>query len=215
AMNSKDTNKKTARIPKCVRCRNHGFAVELKGHSGKCQFLACACWKCSLITERTKIMAKQRGIRKSQPDDGDRPTDTSDPAHFPWKYILTEMPQNNTYSGEWFGTALPFQLSSHFSDSYVYPAFLVSLQLPPTGTLKEAVGFPYLPPSVQAYSPEPGVPPESLVSYYTSYPSYPWVWEECIPKPHHYTLSNGENNNGPEVPSSQLGHDQGITGIRK
>uniref|UniRef100_A0A8C1TY90 DM domain-containing protein n=1 Tax=Cyprinus carpio TaxID=7962 RepID=A0A8C1TY90_CYPCA len=55
-----------ARSPKCARCRNHGFVVQLKGHSGQCQFKQCLCWKCSLINERTRILASQRRIRSGQ-----------------------------------------------------------------------------------------------------------------------------------------------------
>ncbi|KAA0718885.1 Doublesex- and mab-3-related transcription factor B1 [Triplophysa tibetana] len=54
---------KVARNPKCARCRNHGLVVPLKGHSGQCQFKTCVCWKCSLIAERTKILASQRRIK--------------------------------------------------------------------------------------------------------------------------------------------------------
>lgn len=64
----KATTRKVVRNPKCARCRNHGFVVQLKGHAGKCPFSPCDCWKCSLITERTKIMAIQRRMGKNQKD---------------------------------------------------------------------------------------------------------------------------------------------------
>uniref|UniRef100_A0A8C7S328 DM domain-containing protein n=1 Tax=Oncorhynchus mykiss TaxID=8022 RepID=A0A8C7S328_ONCMY len=73
---------KSPRNPKCARCRNHGFIVQLKGHSGQCQFLKCNCWKCSLIAERTKIMAFQRRIKKTNKEESalnltwSRPGDT-------------------------------------------------------------------------------------------------------------------------------------------
>uniref|UniRef100_A0A8C8IAB4 DM domain-containing protein n=1 Tax=Oncorhynchus tshawytscha TaxID=74940 RepID=A0A8C8IAB4_ONCTS len=73
---------KSPRNPKCARCRNHGFIVQLKGHSGQCQFLKCNCWKCSLIAERTKIMAFQRRIKKTNKEESalnltwSRPSDT-------------------------------------------------------------------------------------------------------------------------------------------
>ncbi|XP_062849859.1 doublesex- and mab-3-related transcription factor 1-like [Trichomycterus rosablanca] len=55
---------KEVRSPKCARCRNHGLLVLLKGHAAKCSFAECRCWKCSLISERTRIMARQRSIKK-------------------------------------------------------------------------------------------------------------------------------------------------------
>uniref|UniRef100_A0A671K8C9 DM domain-containing protein n=1 Tax=Sinocyclocheilus anshuiensis TaxID=1608454 RepID=A0A671K8C9_9TELE len=71
---------RAARSPKCARCRNHGFVVQLKGHSGKCPFKQCLCWKCSLINERTRILASQRRIRSAQGNESpgtDRPEQTS------------------------------------------------------------------------------------------------------------------------------------------
>nr|WCK10538.1 doublesex and mab-3 related transcription factor B1b [Acipenser schrenckii] len=61
-----DIAEKRLRTPKCARCRNHGFTVQLKGHSGKCAFMHCQCWKCALIAERTQIMAVQRRMKKEQ-----------------------------------------------------------------------------------------------------------------------------------------------------
>ena len=45
---------------RCVRCRNHGSVVPLKGHARTCPFSGCTCLKCTLITQRTKIMAGER-----------------------------------------------------------------------------------------------------------------------------------------------------------
>lgn len=80
APNDRITAGKAARTPKCARCRNHGFAVLLKGHSGKCQFRQCVCWKCALINERTKILASQRRIKSVQGHESpatDRPEQTA------------------------------------------------------------------------------------------------------------------------------------------
>uniref|UniRef100_A0A672P593 DM domain-containing protein n=1 Tax=Sinocyclocheilus grahami TaxID=75366 RepID=A0A672P593_SINGR len=75
AQNNRITAERAARSPKCARCRNHGFVVQLKGHSGKCPFKQCLCWKCSLINERTRILASQRRIRSAQGND--RPEQTA------------------------------------------------------------------------------------------------------------------------------------------
>lgn len=61
------------REPKCNRCRHHGVIVPLKGHMRRCPFLNCGCWKCNLITQRTRITAIERSLRaesKEQRTDG-------------------------------------------------------------------------------------------------------------------------------------------------
>uniref|UniRef100_A0A3Q3CWC3 DM domain-containing protein n=1 Tax=Haplochromis burtoni TaxID=8153 RepID=A0A3Q3CWC3_HAPBU len=52
-------------LPKCARCRHHGIIVPKKGHTKICPFLKCQCWKCYLITERTKIAALQREMKRA------------------------------------------------------------------------------------------------------------------------------------------------------
>ncbi|KAL6031977.1 hypothetical protein STEG23_035332 [Scotinomys teguina] len=51
------------RVPKCSRCRNHGYLVPVKGHAGKCRWKQCICDKCYLIIERQKIMAAQKVLK--------------------------------------------------------------------------------------------------------------------------------------------------------
>lgn len=64
------------RQPKCTRCRHHGIIVPQKGHVKFCPFLKCDCWKCYLITQRTRITALQRNLKRTHtkpPDRGQRP----------------------------------------------------------------------------------------------------------------------------------------------
>ncbi|CAJ1082778.1 doublesex- and mab-3-related transcription factor B1-like [Xyrichtys novacula] len=57
---------KVRQQPKCCRCRNHGTIVLQKGHASVCPFRLCVCWKCRLISERSRINTLQRNLRKAQ-----------------------------------------------------------------------------------------------------------------------------------------------------
>ncbi|XP_034401322.1 doublesex- and mab-3-related transcription factor B1-like [Cyclopterus lumpus] len=56
------------RKPKCTRCRHHGIIIPQKGHIRYCPFLKCDCCKCYLLTQRTRLTALQRSLKKAPHD---------------------------------------------------------------------------------------------------------------------------------------------------
>lgn len=71
------------RQPKCSRCRHHGIVIPKKGHTKLCPFRSCECWKCYLITQRTRTVALHRNLAKARNTAGAKPrpgTGGSNPA---------------------------------------------------------------------------------------------------------------------------------------
>lgn len=66
----------------CVRCRNHGLKIILRGHKQYCPYAACACDKCRFTAEQQRQMRLQNAIRRAETHDrngtpGRRPRNSS------------------------------------------------------------------------------------------------------------------------------------------
>lgn len=53
----------------CVRCRNHGMKVTLRGHKQYCPYASCSCDKCRFTSEQQRQMRLQNAIRRSEATD--------------------------------------------------------------------------------------------------------------------------------------------------
>lgn len=53
----------------CVRCRNHGHKVVLRGHKQYCPYAACSCDKCRFTAEQQRQMRLQNAIRRAETTD--------------------------------------------------------------------------------------------------------------------------------------------------
>lgn len=54
----------------CVRCRNHGLKIVLRGHKQYCPYAACTCEKCRFTAEQCRQMRLQNAIRRSEAQSG-------------------------------------------------------------------------------------------------------------------------------------------------
>ncbi|KAL8570634.1 hypothetical protein ACOMHN_039071 [Nucella lapillus] len=60
------TDQVKTRTPKCARCRNHGYTVNLRGHKGFCPHKNCTCDLCDLVKERQEVSKRQIKLRRQQ-----------------------------------------------------------------------------------------------------------------------------------------------------
>lgn len=56
----------------CVRCRNHGLKIILRGHKQYCPYGACSCDKCRFTAEQQRQMRLQNAIRRAENSAHDR-----------------------------------------------------------------------------------------------------------------------------------------------
>lgn len=54
----------------CVRCRNHGLKIVLRGHKQYCPYAACSCDKCRFTAEQQRQMRLQNAIRRAEGQNG-------------------------------------------------------------------------------------------------------------------------------------------------
>lgn len=54
----------------CVRCRNHGLKIVLRGHKQYCPYAACSCDKCRFTGEQCRQMRLQNAIRRAEAQTG-------------------------------------------------------------------------------------------------------------------------------------------------
>lgn len=57
----------------CVRCRNHGMKVTLRGHKQYCPYATCTCDKCQFTAEQQRQMRLQNAIRRAEAHDRSGP----------------------------------------------------------------------------------------------------------------------------------------------
>lgn len=80
----------------CVRCRNHGLKIILRGHKQYCPYASCTCDKCRFTAEQQRQMRLQNAIRRAEAADrgnGQRRSRNSAPTMVPTTQQSTQQPQ--------------------------------------------------------------------------------------------------------------------------
>ncbi|KAG5671251.1 hypothetical protein PVAND_001460 [Polypedilum vanderplanki] len=119
----------------CVRCRNHGLKIILRGHKQYCPYAACTCEKCKFTAEQQRQMRLQNAIRRAEAAERGgimrRPLRNSIPSMIPVSQTQQQTPQqivvtvqNATASTQQNGTTdkkLLFDCSSELLKKFRYP----------------------------------------------------------------------------------------------
>ncbi|XP_072275304.1 doublesex- and mab-3-related transcription factor B1 [Pyxicephalus adspersus] len=75
---SSPTPGRPVRTPMCSRCRNHGLLVSVRGHAKNCSWKECTCSKCALISDKQKLMASYRMLRRTSSTGAASPEERSE-----------------------------------------------------------------------------------------------------------------------------------------
>ncbi|KAG7500231.1 doublesex-and mab-3-related transcription factor B1-like [Solea senegalensis] len=167
---------KPRRQLKCSRCRHHGFVVPQKGHVRLCPFLQCGCWKCQLITQRTRLTVQQRNLSRVRRPGPPAAEDTSSTGPSPAQMLRPRAAEAAERSADTGDHPLDLRRKPEAGAEIPEMLTFTSTQLPSTFNGLPPPPFPPRPPRPPLPPPPPPSPPPShpvivcgLVGHFPSY----------------------------------------------